>query len=80
MLRACASKHYFAEAVKASGAYPLLWTNGAHGSRSLHAEEVLDGWISGENGETSALGPLVPPTNIKSVAYALAHRLLATGW
>jgi hypothetical protein len=45
---ACASKQFFAEAVRASGAYPLLWTTGLMAPEAYTLKSALDGWMGGE--------------------------------
>ena len=46
---ACASKQFFAEPVRASGAYPLLWTTGLMAPEAYTLKSALDGWIAGES-------------------------------
>ena len=48
-LLACASKQFFAEALRSSGASPLLWTTGLMAPEAYTLKSALDGWIAGEN-------------------------------
>jgi hypothetical protein len=49
VILACASKQYFAEALRASGAYPLLWTTGLMAPEAYTLKSALDGWIARES-------------------------------
>ena len=46
---ACASKQYFSAPVRASGAYPLLWTTNLMAPEAYTLKAALDGWIAMES-------------------------------
>jgi hypothetical protein len=43
IILACASKQYFSEPLRASGAYPLLWTTGLMAPEAYTLKSALDG-------------------------------------
>jgi len=45
---ACASKYYFADALRRTGAKPLLWTTGLMAPEAYVIEAVLAGWANHE--------------------------------
>jgi hypothetical protein len=51
ILLACASKQYFAEPLRATGAYPVLWTTGLMAPEAYTLNSALDGWIAQESNE-----------------------------
>ena len=51
ILLACASKQFFADAIRAGGAYPLLWTTNLMAPEAYTLKAALDGWVAGENSE-----------------------------
>lgn len=77
---ACASKQYFAEPVRASGAYPLLWTTGLMAPEAYTLKSALDGWIAGENNEQIRDRAAGAYDKYQKCGFRAAHRLLATGW
>ncbi len=48
IILACASKDYFEEELKQSGANPLLWTTGLMAPEAYTLEAAIAGWINGE--------------------------------
>jgi hypothetical protein len=48
IILACYSKSYFAEAIKASGAQPLLWTTHLMAPEAYVLEAALKGWVAKE--------------------------------
>src|SRR5215470_8532912 len=51
IILACASKQYFSEPLRASGAYPLLWTTGLMAPEAYTLKSALDGWIDHESND-----------------------------
>jgi hypothetical protein len=51
IILACASKQYFAEPQRVSGAHPLLWTTGLMAPEAYTPKSALDGWIAHESSE-----------------------------
>jgi hypothetical protein len=77
---ACASKQFFAEPVRASGAYPLLWTTGLMAPEAYTLKNALEGWISGENHEQIRDRAAEAYDKYQKCGTRAAHRLFATGW
>lgn len=77
---ACASKQYFAEAVRAGGAYPVLWTTGLMAPEAYTLKSALDGWIAGENGEQIRGRAAAAYDKYQKCGVKAAHRLLTGGW
>jgi hypothetical protein len=50
IILACASKNYFAPALKQTGATPLLWTTNLMAPEAYILERAIDGWIKKESG------------------------------
>jgi len=77
---ACASKRFFAEPVRASGAYPLLWTTGLMAPEAYTLKSTLDGWIAGENNEQVRDRAARAYDKYQKCGFRAAHRLLTSGW
>lgn len=76
---ACASK-FFAQPVRASGAYPLLWTTGLMAPEAYTLKSALDGWIAGENNEQIRDRAAGAYDKYQKCGFRAAHRLLVSGW
>jgi len=77
---ACASKQFFGEAVRASGAYPLLWTTGLMAPEAYTLKSALDGWIAAENHEQIRDRAAGAYDKYQKCGVRAAHRLLISGW
>jgi hypothetical protein len=77
---ACASKQFFAEPVRASGAYPLIWTTGLMAPEAYTLKSALDGWIAGENNEQIRDRAAGAYDKYQKCGFRAAHRLLVSGW
>lgn len=77
---ACASKQFFSEPVRASGAYPLLWTTGLMAPEAYTLKSALDGWIAGEGAEQIRDRAAGAYDKYQKCGLRAAHRLFATGW
>jgi len=51
MILACASKNYFSDAIKKTGANPLLWTTGLMCPEAYTLAAAIDSWLKNEPGE-----------------------------
>jgi hypothetical protein len=80
VLLACASKQYFSEPVRASGAYPLLWTTGLMAPEAYTLKSALDGWIAGESNEQIRDRAAGAYDKYQKCGARAAHRLLVSGW
>lgn len=77
---ACASKQFFGDAVRASGAYPLIWTTGLMAPEAYTLKSALDGWIAGENNDQIRDRAAGAYDKYQKCGLRAAHRLLASGW
>jgi hypothetical protein len=77
---ACASKQFFREAVRASGAYPLLWTTGLMAPEAYTLKAALDGWIEKEDREQIRDRASAAYDKYQKCGLKAAHRLFTTGW
>lgn len=77
---ACASKQFFGDAVRATGAYPLLWTTGLMAPEAYTLKSALDGWIAGENREQVRDRAAAAYDKYQKCGLKAAHRLLTSGW
>jgi len=77
---ACASKSYFAESLRASGAYPLLWTTGLMAPEAYTLKGALDGWMAGEDGERIRDRAAGAYHRYQRCGLKAAHNLLVSGW
>lgn len=77
---ACASKQYFSEAIRAGGAYPLLWTTNLMAPEAYTLKSALDGWIAEENREQIRDRAAGAYDKYQKCGAKAAHRLFASGW
>ncbi|MFY9560627.1 MAG: hypothetical protein WAQ52_10375 [Terriglobales bacterium] len=80
IILACASKQYFSEPLRASGANPLLWTTGLMAPEAYTLKAALDGWISGETSEQVHERAAAAYDKYQKCGMRAARRLFATGW
>lgn len=77
---ACASKQLFAEPLRASGAYPLIWTTGLMAPEAYTLKSALDGWIAGETNDQIRDRAAGAYDKYQKCGVRAAHRLLTSGW
>jgi len=77
---ACASKQFFSPALRASGAYPLVWTTGLMAPEAYTLKSALDGWIAGETGEQIRHRAAGAYDKYQKCGARASHRLLVSGW
>jgi hypothetical protein len=77
---ACASKQYFSEALRTSGAYPLLWTTNLMAPEAYTLKSAVEGWIAGESNEQIRERAAVTYDKFQKCGLRGARRLFATGW
>jgi hypothetical protein len=80
IILACASKQFFAESLRASGAYPLLWTTGLMAPEAYTLKSALDGWIAGESNEQIRDRAASAYDEYQKCGLRAAQRLMASGW
>ena len=80
IILACASKSYFSESLRASGAYPLLWTTNLMAPEAYTLKSALDGWILGESNEQVRARAAAAYDKYQKCGINAARRLLVSGW
>jgi hypothetical protein len=80
IILACASKQYFADVLRAGGAYPLLWTTNLMAPEAYTLKSALDGWIGGESGEQIRDRAAGAYDKYQKCGLRGARRLFASGW
>lgn len=80
IILACGSKIYFAPALRASGAYPLLWTTNLMAPEAYTLKSALDGWIAGESDDQIRDRAAAAYDRYQKCGMKAARRLMATGW
>ena len=80
IILACASKQYFATALRTTGAHPLLWTTNLMAPEAYTLKSALDGWILGEDPEQIRTRAAVAYDRYQKCGLKGARRLFATGW
>lgn len=77
---ACASRSFFKDLLKQSGARPLLWTNGLMAPEAYTLKAALDGWIAHEPKEQIRKRAAEAYAKYQRISDKAALRLFATDW
>jgi len=80
IILACASKQYFGEALRSTGAYPLLWTTNLMAPEAYTLKAALDGWSAGEGNEQVRERAATAYDKFQKCGLRGARRLLVSGW
>lgn len=80
IILACASKSYFAEALRATGAKPLLWTTNLMAPEAYVLSAAIEGWLRKETDEQVRLRAASAYNQYQHCGLQSANRLFATGW
>lgn len=80
IILACASRNYFSTALRASGAYPMLWTTNLMAPEAYTLKSALDGWILGESHQQIRERAAVAYDKYQKCGLRAARNLIATGW
>src|SRR6266850_6398506 len=80
IILACASKGYFAEPLRATGARPLLWTTNLMAPEAYVLSAAIDGWLNKEPDEQIRLRAAKACNQYQNCGLQSANRLFATGW
>jgi hypothetical protein len=80
IILACASKQFFGQPLKQTGASPLLWTTGLMAPEAYTLKAALDGWIARESGEAIRNRAADAYQQYQKCGLKAARRLFATGW
>ncbi|HMD08770.1 MAG TPA: hypothetical protein VKH63_14635 [Candidatus Acidoferrum sp.] len=80
IILACASRSYFRTLLRASGATPLLWTNGLMAPEAYTLKAALDGWILQESKEEIRKRAAVAYAKYQKCSDVAAMRLFSSDW
>lgn len=80
IILACASKQYFTEAMRSTGAFPLIWTTGLMAPEAYTLKSALDGWIAGDSNEQIRDRSAAAYDKYQKCGLRAARRLLTSGW
>ena len=80
IILACASRSYFRDLLRASGATPLLWANGLMAPEAYTLKAALDGWIQQESKEEIRKRAAAAYAKYQKCSDAAAMRLFSSDW
>jgi hypothetical protein len=80
IILACASKQYFAEALRSTGATPLVWTTNLMAPEAYVLSAAIDGWMKKESDEQIRLRAATAYHKYQNCGMKAANGLFATGW
>jgi len=80
IILACASKSYFADSLRATGARPLLWTTNLMAPEAYILSAALDGWLNKETDEQIRVRAARAYDKYQHCGLKSANNLFATGW
>ena len=80
IILACASKQFFTQPLKPTGAYPLLWTTNLMAPEAYVLSAAVDGWIAKETGEQIQERAARAYDKYQHCGLRSARGLFATGW
>ncbi len=80
IILACASKSYFAEALRATGARPLLWTTNLMAPEAYVLSAAIEGWLRKETDEQIRTRAASAYNQYQNCGLQSARKLFATGW
>jgi hypothetical protein len=77
---ACASRSYFRDLLRASGAAPLLWTTGLMAPEAYTLKAALDGWLLQESKEQIGKRAAAAYAHYQKCSDAAALHLFSSDW
>lgn len=77
---ACASKSFFKDLLRKTGAQPLLWTTGLMAPEAYTLKAALDGWISNESAEQIRQRAAAAYSKYQKCSLPAATRLFSNSW
>lgn len=80
VMLACLSKRYFAEALRNTGANPLLWTTGLMAPEAYGLKAAIDGWVLNEGGEGVRRRAATAYNQYQRCGMNAALKLFSSGW
>ena len=80
IILACASKGYFSEILRGTGARPLLWTTNLMAPEAYILAAAIEGWLQKETDEQIRLRAAKAYNQYQHCGERSANTLFATGW
>jgi hypothetical protein len=80
IILACASKQYFSEPLRQTGANPLLWTTGLMAPEAYVLKAALDGWMLKEDGDKIRRRAAEAYHQYQKCGMKAALNLFSSGW
>ena len=80
IILACASRSYFRDLLRASGATPLLWTTGLMAPEAYTLKAALDGWMQHERKDQVRKRAAAAYSQYQKCSDAAALRLFSSDW
>ena len=80
IILACASRNYFADPLRTTGAQPLLWTTNLMAPEAYILSAAIDGWLNGESDEQIRVRAAKAYSSYQRISLRGASGLFATGW
>lgn len=77
---ACASKSYFKDLLRNTGAQPLLWTTGLMAPEAYTLKAALDGWILEESKDQIRQRAAEAYSKYQKCSLSAAQRLFSNSW
>ena len=80
IILACASRSFFRDLLRESGATPLLWTNGLMAPEAYTLKAALDGWMQQESKEEIRKRAAAAYAKYQKCSDTAALRLFSSNW
>jgi hypothetical protein len=80
IILACASKQYFSQPLRKTGASPLLWTTNLMAPEAYVLSAAIDGWLKKESDEEIRFRAAKAYDSYQNCGLKSANNLFATGW
>jgi len=77
---ACASKSFFKDLLRQTGAHPLLWTTGLMAPEAYALKAAVDGWILNESAEQIRQRAAAAYSKYQKCSLPAAQRLFSRSW
>lgn len=80
IMLACASKSFFKNLLRKTGAQPLLWTTGLMAPEAYTLKAAMDGWIANESSEQIRQRAAAAYSKYQKCSLSAAQRLFSNSW
>lgn len=80
IILACASKSFFKDLLRKTGAQPLLWTTGLMAPEAYTLKAAIDGWILSESSEQIRQRAAAAYSTYQKCSLSAATRLFSNSW